>query len=168
MYPENKSHQDNHSRNICSDGIRQSPKKVHLVINSVSRNFVEHPPPYPQPKDVFTGGNVFHPVRFMEVVAALYDRVVVNQSPPGALAMHDFALATMLHDRTVTVPGLDGRASKYLFKLFHSFKLAPGEGVVLDDHEGETYLRMDCLSEPPLEVLQDAVGDGQGWSAESA
>ncbi|PIL34349.1 hypothetical protein GSI_03124 [Ganoderma sinense ZZ0214-1] len=160
MYPEGKSHKDNHPRNICSDGIRQSAEKVHLVINGISRDFVEQPPPFPQPKDVFTDGNVFHPARFMELVRTFYDQIVIDNSAPGALAMHDYAFAALLLDRTVIVLGLDGYPSKAIFKLFHSFTLAPGEAVVLDNHEGEVYLRMDCLSEPPLEVLQDAVADG--------
>ncbi|PIL30527.1 hypothetical protein GSI_07227 [Ganoderma sinense ZZ0214-1] len=160
MYPGGKNHKDNHPRNVCSDGVRQSAEKVHLVINGISRDFVEQPPPYPQPKDVFTDGNVFHPARFMELVRAFYDRVVVNNSAPGALAMHDYAFGALLLDRTVIVPGLDGSPSKAIFKLFHSFTLAPGEAVVLDNHEGEVYLRMDCLSEPALEVLPDAVADG--------
>ncbi len=162
MYPEGKNHQDNHSRNVCSDGVRQSSEKVHLVINGISRDSVEHPPAFPQPKGVFTEGNVFHPVRFMDVVRGFYDRVVTTHSVPGALAMNDYAFAKLLQDRTVIVPGLDGRPSKALFKLFHSFKLAPNEPVVLDDHEGEMCLRMDCLSEPPLEVLQGAEVDGAG------
>ncbi|KAI1782077.1 hypothetical protein LXA43DRAFT_1069364 [Ganoderma leucocontextum] len=156
MYPEGKNHKDNHSRNVCSDGVRQSPEKVHLVINGISRDFIEQVPPFPQPKDVFTDGNVFHPLRFMEVVRRFYDRVIINHSAPGVLAMNDYAFAGLLYDRTVIVPGLDGRPSKVIFKLFHSFKLAPGEAAVLDDHEGEMYLRMDCLSEPPLEMMQDA------------
>ncbi|PIL33642.1 hypothetical protein GSI_04265 [Ganoderma sinense ZZ0214-1] len=162
MYPEGKNHKDNHSRKICSDGVRQSPQKVHLVINGIARDFVEAPPPFPQPDNVFTGGDVFHPAHFMEVVRRFYDRIVINHSAPGALAMTDYAFAALLYDRTVIVPGLDGRPSKVIFKLFHSFKMAPGEAVVLDEHEGEKYLRMDCLSEPPLEVLQDAAGDGLG------
>ncbi|PIL33226.1 hypothetical protein GSI_04676 [Ganoderma sinense ZZ0214-1] len=156
MYPEEKNHKGaNHSRKICSDGVRQTAEKVHLTINGISRDFLEQPPPFPQPNDIFTNGDVFHPARFMEFLTRFYDRVVVNQSTPGALAMTDHTFAALLYDRTVVVPGLDGRPSKYIFKLFHSFKLAPGEAVVLDEHDGETYLRMDCLSEPPLEVLQD-------------
>nr|VWO98010.1 Carboxylic ester hydrolase (EC [Ganoderma boninense] len=156
MYPEGKNRKGtNHSRNICSDGVRQSDEPVHLVINGTARDFVERPPPFPQPKDVFTDGDIFHPARFMEILATLYDRVVVNHSAPGALAMNDYAFAALVYDRTVTVPGLDGKPSRYLFKLFHSFKLAPGEAVVLEEHGGEVCLRMDCLSEPPLEVLQD-------------
>ncbi|KAI1784482.1 hypothetical protein LXA43DRAFT_901577 [Ganoderma leucocontextum] len=160
MYPEGKNHKENHSRNVCSDGVRQSPEKVHLVINGISRDFVEQPPPFPQPKDIFTDGNIFHPARFMEVVRTFYDRIVINHSAPGALAMYDYAFAALLYDRTVIVPRLDGRPSKVIFKLFHSFTLAPGEAAVLNDHEAETYLRMDCLSEPPLEVMQDAAAVG--------
>ncbi|KAI1782042.1 hypothetical protein LXA43DRAFT_906966 [Ganoderma leucocontextum] len=168
MDPEGKNHQDNHSRNVCIDGVQQSPEKVHLVINGTSRDFVEHPPPFPQPKDVFTDGNVFHPARFMQIVRMFYDRIVINNSIPGALAMHDYAFAALLYDRTVIVPGLDGRPSKVIFKLFHSFKLALGEAAVLDDHEGEIYLRMDCLSEPPLKVMQDAAAVGASGAPERA
>lgn len=162
MYPKGKNHKDNHSRNICSDGVRQSAEKVHLVINGVSRDFVEKPPAFPQSKDVFTDGNVFHPACFMELVWTFYDHVVINQSAPGALVMHDYVFAALLYEHTVIVPGLDGCPSKVIFKLFHSFKLAPGEAVVLDNHKGEMYLCMDCLSEPPLEFLQGAEGDGPG------
>ncbi len=162
MYPQGKNHKDNHSRKVCGDGVRQTSEKVHLVINGISRDFDEDPPAFPQPKDIFTDGDVFHPARFMEVVGRFYNRIVINHSAPGALAMHDYAFAKLLYDRTVIVPGFDGGPSKVIFKLFHSFKLAPGEAVVLDEHEGETYLRMDCLSEPPLEVLQDAVVDSAG------
>ncbi|PIL31910.1 hypothetical protein GSI_06614 [Ganoderma sinense ZZ0214-1] len=150
MYLGGKNHKDNHSRNVCGDGVRQSPEKVHLVINGIARDFVEQPPPFPQPPDVFSDGNVFHPARFMQVVRTFYDRIVVN-------------------NKTVIVPGLDGRPSKVLFKLFHSFKLAPGEAPVLDDYEGEMCLRMDCLSEPPLEALQqDVVADEPGSSDATA
>ncbi|PIL28809.1 hypothetical protein GSI_08853 [Ganoderma sinense ZZ0214-1] len=155
MYPGGKNHKENHARKVCSDGVRQSAEKVHLVINGISRDFVEQPPPFPQPKDVFTNGNVFHPARFMELVRSLYDRIIVNQSAPGSLAMHDYAFAMLLKDRMVIVPGLDGRPSKAMFKLFHSFTMASGEAAVLDDHEGEMCLRMDCLSEPPLETMPD-------------
>ncbi|KAI1782147.1 hypothetical protein LXA43DRAFT_906615 [Ganoderma leucocontextum] len=168
MYPEGKNHKDNHGRNVCSDGVRQSSEKVHFVINDVSHDLVEHPPPFPQPNGIFTDGNVFHPARFMEVVRRFYDRVVIDHSAPGALAMNDYAFAALLYDRTVIVPGLDGRPSKVIFKLFHSFKLAPGEPVVLDEHEGEMYLRMDCLSEPALEVIQDGTAVGGLGAPEGA
>ena len=162
MYPENKNHKDNHCCNVCSDGVQQSPKKVQLVINGVLQDFVKHPPVFPQPKEVFTNGNVFHPAHFMEVVCRFYDHIVLNHSVPGALAMHDYAFAVLLCDWMMVMPGLDGCPSKVMFKLFHSFKLAPSEVVVLDKHEGEMYLHMDCLSELPLIALQDAVVDGLG------
>ena len=164
MYPEGKNHKDNHGRNICSNGVHQSSEKVLLVINGVLCKYVKHSPVFPQPKEAFTDSNIFHSAQFIEAVQMFYNRVVIDHSAPGALAMHDYTFAILLCDWMVIVPGLDSRLSKVLFKLFHLFKLAPGEAVVLDDHEGEAYLRIDCLSEPPLEALYDAMVDRQGSS----
>ncbi|KAI1782658.1 hypothetical protein LXA43DRAFT_1103634 [Ganoderma leucocontextum] len=155
MYPEPKKHADiNHPRNICRDGVRQSPQDVgDIVINGQHRNITEQPPPYPQPEGIFTEGKTFHVAPFMAAVQGLYDRIVVNDGTSGALAMYDFAFACLLKDRMIIVPGLDGRPSKALFKLYHGLELDLGGNVRLDQHEGELCLRLDCLEEPPLELL---------------
>ena len=164
MYPESKNHKDNHGCNICSDGVYQSSKKVLLVINGVSCEYIEHPPVFPQPKEVFMNGNIFYPAQFMEAVQTFYNWVVINHSAPSTLTMHNYTFTILLCDQTVIVPRLDGCPSKVLFKLFHLFKLALGEVVMLNNHEGEVYLQIDYLLEPPLEALYDAMVDRQGSS----
>jgi hypothetical protein len=98
-------------------------------------------PKWPQPQGLFTNGTFFHPVEFLSKIGEMYEKVVIEQSSGEFLMEHE-AFATLLARRTLILD--DGSV---LFKLFSlECPSSTPESLVIM-HEGNKYLRVDCLRE---------------------
>ncbi len=144
MYPGAQGADINHKKAFCSDGARQARRTIEKVIHGQTTKIVDEPPPYPQPAGIFTGGNTFHPMVFLQEVRILYERIIEQKD---AVTMQDLAFASMLNDRTLQLEASDGYPAMVLFKLFPTLTLAGTfPQHVLVDYEDMRYLRMDCLA----------------------
>ncbi|TFK79507.1 hypothetical protein K466DRAFT_505420, partial [Polyporus arcularius HHB13444] len=145
MYPGKTGADVNHRKAFCSDGVWQKPRTVEKILNGQNTKISEEPPQYPQPTGVFSRGTTFHPVVFLQEVQTLYERVIERTD---AVTMQDLAFASMLNDRSLTVPASDGQPAMILFKLFTLDLVGTFPQSLLVEYDGHRYLRMDCLDDP--------------------
>ena len=145
MYPGPTGAPENHKKGYCSDGMKQTlthskqnqdPPKPNQSVSLAT-------PTWPQPVGIFTNGTQFHPTVFLDKVRELYAKVVIGTAS-GELLLEDEAFAHLLARRTVV---LENRS--VLFKLFDlDCPASTPEGLIVT-HEGDKYLSVDCLQEPP-------------------
>ncbi len=145
MYPGKQGTELNHRKGVCSDGAWQKARTAEKVVNGQTVKIVDESPQYPQPAGVFSNGDTFHPVAFLQEVQTLYERVVLRTD---AVTMQDLVFANMLQQRSLVIPAEGDHCSMVLFKLFPGLKVAgtfPESFLV--DYDGSGYLRMDCLND---------------------
>jgi hypothetical protein len=145
MYPGPTGAPENHKKGYCSDGVKQTlthskqnqdPPKPNQSVSLAT-------PAWPQPVGIFTNGTQFHPTVFLDKVRELYAKVVIGTAS-GELLLEDEVFAHLLARRTVV---LENRS--VLFKLFDlDCPASTPEGLIVT-HEGDKYLSVDCLQEPP-------------------
>lgn len=131
-YPGPAGASENHKVKYCSDGCR--PKCSGETL-----------PPWPQPQGIFTDGKHFHPLIFLATVRDLFEKIVVEKSLGGDMAMEYKAFARLLSNRLV----VDTSNGAFLFKLFDCFSLPPDD-VTPDNffvqYDGSRHLRVDSLA----------------------
>ncbi|KAK7678884.1 hypothetical protein QCA50_018024 [Cerrena zonata] len=77
MYPGPTKSPQNHKRGFCSNGCPVTFKRFNKVKNEKPGNQNVSPPPYPQPAGIFSEGEQFHAIRFLQTVQDVYMRLVV-------------------------------------------------------------------------------------------
>jgi hypothetical protein len=145
MYPGPNGAAENHKRGYCSDGARQTlkPSKQNKDPPKPNKSLSHSVPEWPQPQGIFTEGTYFHPLEFLANFREIYERVVIEKVS-GKAAMEHEAFASLLMARTLVLS--DGCV---LFKLFDLTCPASTPEDLFIIREGDKYLRIDCLREPP-------------------
>jgi hypothetical protein len=144
MYPGPNGAAENHKRGYCSDGARQTLKQSKQNADPPQPNkpLSHSVPEWPQPHGVFTEGTYFHPLEFLARLREIYEKVVIEKVS-GETAMEYEAFSSLLLARTLVLS--DGSV---LFKLFDLTCSASTPEELFVIHEGDKYLRIDCLREP--------------------
>ncbi|GBE81445.1 hypothetical protein SCP_0311740 [Sparassis crispa] len=158
MWPGPEGAGNNHKKSYCSDGVMQKPKTLQRMINGSLQDVTEHPPDWPQPRGIFTGGTHFNPAAFLAAVRDMYDCVVVKSGTGGDHAMEYSAFAGLLSKRTVITD--DGAV---LFELYGSLEVTSERehADIIVQRNGIKYLRVNCLHSAPVTGSHD---DGEGSS----
>jgi len=81
-------------------------------------------------------------MEFLEKIREMYEKVVIEKES-GDLMMEHEAFARLLGRRTVVL-----NDQSVLFKLFDLAYPPSTPEVLIVTHEGDKYLRVDCLQEP--------------------
>ncbi|KAA1480032.1 hypothetical protein DENSPDRAFT_905230, partial [Dentipellis sp. KUC8613] len=146
MWPYPVGSDGNHSRGFCSDGVAQKGKDGEML------------PSYPQPQGIFSSGNSFHAMPFLDMVREVYQRCVIEKNENvGGRAMEYMAFISMLGARSSVRP--DG---SLLFKLFSTMPLANRNGLVASlivQVDGSDHLRIDALGEVPQERIVEGTAE---------
>lgn len=143
MYPGPSGAPENHKRGYCSDGAKQtferSPQNEDPPRENTSAS--ANAPKWPQPQGLFTNGTHFHPMELLRKIREMYEKVVVQKSS-GEFLMEDEAFVNLLVRRTLILDN-----GTVLFKLFNLECASSTPEDLLLTHEGNRYLRVDCLRE---------------------
>ncbi|GBE84526.1 hypothetical protein SCP_0605050 [Sparassis crispa] len=134
---------ENHNKSYCADGVMQKPKKVERHVNGQAPEmFMEDPPEFPQPRDIFTTGMHFHLDIFLKTIKHMYQQLIVQKGSGGDLSMEYIAFAGLLSKRLKVHE--DGMA---LFELYGSLETASASRWVnsIIERNGIKYLRVDYL-----------------------
>ncbi|KAG0694993.1 hypothetical protein DFH29DRAFT_880333 [Suillus ampliporus] len=120
----------NHKKGYCADGVKQSSKATG-----------EDLPPWPQPRGIFSEGQMFHPHVFLATVQRVYEHVFM-QGPGETDLLETEAFSKLLISRT-TVHESDDTVLFRLFKGFVTDPTTPHDRIV--SHDGEEWLRINYL-----------------------
>ncbi|GBE80636.1 hypothetical protein SCP_0303530 [Sparassis crispa] len=149
MYPGPEGSDINHKRSFCSDGVRQKPKKLEMLVDGKIVKSVEDVPAWPQPSGIFSTGTHFNPHVFLATIRTMYEDLVVKRSTGGEHSMEYVAFAALLEKRTVVDvdPESEPGGRMVLFELFKSLVVAPSSADLIVERGGIKYMRLDCLHE---------------------
>ena len=100
-------------------------------------------PAWPQPQGIFMDGIYFNPIGFLTTLREVYKKVVIDKVSGEAAMEHEVFTGLLF---ACTLMPKDG---SMLFKIY-DLDCPPSmpEGL-LEVCNGMTYLRLDCLHEPP-------------------
>ncbi|GBE88497.1 hypothetical protein SCP_1303130 [Sparassis crispa] len=146
MWPAQEGSRENHRKSYCTDGVRQTARKVQRLVDGKTESIMEEPPNFPQPQGIFMTGTHFHPVIFLKTIEDMYEQLVVQGGNGGALSMEFTAFTTLLEKRLKIHS--DGMA---LFELYSSLEVASTSSVakaIVECNEVK-YLHVDCLCDEP-------------------
>ena len=130
MYPGGTGSPENHKRQYCSDGVKQ---RCDI--------------PWPQPGGIFEGGTNFYPIKLLENIRCMYERLCPPDgrglAPAEAdLSMEEAALGTYLKN------SLQIQNSKVVFQMPNDLIIPSSTpDYLLLTTNGTRYLRVDCMSE---------------------
>ena len=151
MYPYSSGSSLNHKPGYCSDGapVKAILEPVHTVEtpDKTSSKVI----PWPQPEGIFTTGNRFHPIPFLQSIRNLYQRLVEENIPHSDLDL-EFQAFLMLCTRSI-ITDIHGNI---LFKIPSTMVVDPFGANFVTEFEGYNYLRLDCLRDDPSNSLEVA------------
>lgn len=153
MYPGPNKSPQNHKCGFCSDGGPVSFDRFLKIKMEPSKTPIKDiPPPFPQPEGIFLNGESFCPLRFLETLRDIYERVVIRRenSAEADMSVEDLAFAQMLESRTIHLP--DGRVG---FRLYEGLRMDAQATVLSElviEHDDSRFLYIQMLgsqSVPP-------------------
>ena len=154
MYPGPTGSPQNHKRGFCSDGCPVSFDRFgKLKTESTNPRPSDTAPSFPQPEGIFSIGESFNPFRFLEVIRALFDRVVTHKDDfmASEASAEDLAFSQMLQSRTASLS--DGIVG---FRLYHGLRIdamASEVSELVVEHEGARYLRIPMLGQQSESIV---------------
>lgn len=160
MYPGPNKSPQNHKRGFCSDGCPVSFDRFAKVkLESTKNQPKDVPPPFPQPEGIFSIGETFNPLQFLQTLRDLYERIVVRRenSTTADASVEDLAFTQMLESRTIHLP--DGRVG---FRLFEGLRMnataAELSELVIENDSGR-FLHIQMLGRQTMIPNEGLEGD---------
>ncbi|KAF9012175.1 hypothetical protein BDZ89DRAFT_963654, partial [Hymenopellis radicata] len=125
MYANGLKGAGNHKKGYCSDGVRQKASSIL----------------WPQPEGIFAKGTDFSPIKLLESIRGLCERLGGTTISDPDLSMEDSALLDLLQTRLKTVN------RQMVFTLVDGLEMPTNvPDTLFITIEGVRYLRVDCLS----------------------
>ena len=151
MYPYSSGSSLNHKPGYCSDGAPVKgilePVRAIETPDTTSPNVI----PWPQPEGIFTTGNRFHPIPFLQAVRNLYQRLVEERLPCTELEIELQAFVTLYARQSV----MDDEGN-HLFRL-PNINIDPSGNSFIVEYRDAKHLRVDCLRDAEtIEITSDA------------
>ena len=152
MYPGPTKSPQNHKRGYCSDGCPVSfdrfakVKKEPATQAQSTTATKDSPPQYPQPDGIFSNGDSFNCIQFLQHVKDIYERAVMREQNQAVsdFTIEDQAFALMLESRTLQLH--NETVGFRLYEGLHIDETTASKLVV--ELDGTRYLRMQMLEQP--------------------
>lgn len=144
MYPQLQASgsPENHKPGYCADG--SSGRQILDPLNNIWTPIHKLPKiiPWPQPEGIFTGGNRFHPIPFLQTIHTLYQQIYEEKIDASELSLELEAFVVLYAQHIIELPnGLN------LWKIPTGLQVDPLGSSFVVEHLGQPHVRIDCLQD---------------------